>query len=214
MMTELDIFSDARLRTRVAGLALTTSLMLALPAWADEETDVTDELEVTLEVFDDSASLEGFELRLTDPAEMDDHDVIEGDGEHQDLAERMARFEEEVREASDLDDRESDERRSEERDAEMDREEAAAADHDENRLEQLAEFDEADEMDEVDLAEPEEDGEDAMDDAATDGEMADGEMAEGELVDEPIGDVEEVMEEETDELSEEVPPAGEDDVLT
>lgn len=214
MMTERDFHTDARLRGRAARLTLTTCLLLTAPAWAGEETDtLPDELEVTLEVFDDSAALEGFEVRLMGLEDTD------GDRETDDLAERMARFEEEVHAAADLDERDDQEPRDEERDPSEAREERVVADHDGNRLEELADFDEADDMDELDLAEPEEDGDasdESLDDGIEDGVLEEDALDDGELADDATDDgVEDVMEEETDELVEEQPPAGsEDDVVS
>ena len=92
-------------RKWVSRLALSTTLALSAPLMATSaqaEEESPDELEVTLEIFDDSASLEAFEIDLSDL-----HDDDKEAGHHEDdpdsddrLSDRMDRFDEEVARAS------------------------------------------------------------------------------------------------------------------
>ncbi len=174
-------------RAWLAPLALASTLMTASPAWAEEApvSPELDELEITLEVFDDSAELEAFELRLTEIPATDDDEAMAS------LTDRMERFDAEASE--ELEEREFERRRAEEREQEEALEAAIAARHENERLAEIAAFDSADELDELDLQPefeemPEEDGmydewhdehknddlaadesSDAMDDEPTDG---------------------------------------------
>lgn len=138
-----------RTRRRFLPLVATAGLILGASAWAD--TDVPDdELEVTLEVFDDAQALEAFEVHLSAP---DDQTSPDADGQDA-LLDRMARFEDEVSRASESDGQALADREDEEREAEREREDALVREHESDHQERIGEFDQADEMDEVDLAEP------------------------------------------------------------
>ena len=96
-------------RCWVSRLALASTLTAAAPAWAEEGpvSPELDELEITLEVFADSADLEAFELRLTEIPSADDADSMAS------LTDRMERFDAEA--AEELEESEIDRRREEER---------------------------------------------------------------------------------------------------
>ena len=110
-------------RKLTGSLLLAASVALAQPALADDTDAIElDELEVTLEVFDDSEDLEAFELRLV---AIDEDDDEARDEERDELAERMERFEEEVAAAGeDREEREDRIRDEREREAEEAEEEA------------------------------------------------------------------------------------------
>ena len=134
-------------RKKLAGsLLLAASVALAQPGLADASDAIElDELEVTLEIFDDSADLEAFELRLV--AIRADDDLGRGDewDERDELAERMERFEEAVAAAGEdreeLEDRARDGRERAAEEAEEEMEEILAREHENERLEEIAEFD-------------------------------------------------------------------------
>jgi hypothetical protein len=186
----------------VSTLAFSTVLTFAGTALADEGREL-EELEVTLEVFEDTEALDAFELRLEEVAEREADEEASEFPDHDEMAERMERFEEEVAAAADseLMGVERDARPSEGEDAfeaEIER------DHQE-RLE-MADADSADQLDEFDLAEEEEPeeveepagedlAEDMLEDELSDEELAEEEVAEEEVVDEEIVEEEPVEEE-------------------
>ena len=136
-------------------LLLAASITLAQPVLAGETDAIElDDLEITLEAFDDSADLEAFELRLVTLRESNDPK------ERDELAERMERFEEEVAAAGEdraaPEDHAREQRAREAEEAADEQEGRLAREHENERLQEIAQFDSADEMDELDLAAEEE----------------------------------------------------------
>jgi len=125
---------------RMTALSLASILVLSQTARAEEEAHL-EELEITLEIFEDSEQLEAFELHLIDPEQPS---ASEDFPTHDALEERMDRFEEEVAV------RERDGRVEEPGE---DPAEKTEREHEGDRLSEIAEADSADEMDELDLAE-------------------------------------------------------------
>ena len=160
-------------RRWVSTLAFSTVLTFAGIALADEGREL-EELEVTLEVFEDSEALDAFELRLEEVAEREANEEASEFPDHEEMAERMDRFEEEVAAAADsaLMGVERDARPTEGEgafEAEIERE------HQE-RLE-VTDADSADQLDEFDLAEDQE-PEEIVDEEPVEEELAQEEIIE------------------------------------